>query len=181
MRRQAGFTLIELLITISVVGLLVAVAVPNFKTTIQNNRLVSQGNDLLGAFLYARSQAISLSKTVTVCASSDGASCSTDWSQGWIICQEAAAATTDCSGSSTILRKHEALSGSNTVYSSLGGGVSFVSSGQTVAGTANGYINICDSRGANYGRSLWINSTGFTRLSTTPGKKLDGTSLSCTS
>src|SRR4051812_29790402 len=72
MKHMSGFTLIELLVTITVAGILMTVAIPSFKLSIQNGRLVSQGNDLLGTFLYARSQAIATNADIVVCASTDG-------------------------------------------------------------------------------------------------------------
>ena len=185
MKRASGFTLIELMVTIAVLSILIVVAVPNFRTTIQNNRLVTQANDLLGTLLYARSQALTNSATtggnITVCASSDGSSClsgATSWKNGWIVCQEPDTTTTDCSGA-TVLRVHPALSGENTLYGGgVGAAVSYSKSGFT---TSNGYFGLCDSRGASYGRAIYLSATGEARVSPTVGKELDGsTSVVCT-
>lgn len=180
MGTQSGFTLVELLVTMTVAAILTAIAVPNFKLTFQNNRLISQSNELLGSLLYARSEAITLNQDITICASSDGATCGTAWASGWIVCQDQVTPTavTDCSGASTILRAHAALTGGNTLTSSFGGSVVFQSGGVITAGTA-GTFSLCDSRLATYGRSLWLTITGAPRLSTTAGKRLDGASMSC--
>src|SRR5437879_8006196 len=45
-----GFTLTELMVTLAVAGILMAVAVPNMRTFIQNNRLSAASNDLLRSF-----------------------------------------------------------------------------------------------------------------------------------
>lgn len=174
MRKQSGFTLIELLVTMVVAGVLVGLAVPNFKLTFQNNRLIAQSNDLLGAMLYARSEAIELNTNVTICASSDGATCSTGgyWSQGWITTYVDPTSTTQ------ILRIEPQLSGNNTLTSTLGGNIVFQSSGSITA-TNYGTFSLCDSRGPTYGRSLWITVTGLARLSTTPGKMLNGAAMGC--
>lgn len=172
MKRQSGFTLIELLVTITVASILATIAIPSFKLTFQNNRLVSQANDILGAMIYARSEAVALNQTVSVCASSDGVNCGTAWASGWIIGYAPTGTTF-----TTILRKHEALSGNNTLTSTLGGTVTFLSSGLS-GGT--GYFSLCDSRGPSFGRSLYLSANGFARLSTTSGKQIDGaTSMSC--
>ena len=174
MRSQTGFTLIELLITMVVVGVLVTVAVPSFKLTFQNNRMVSQSNELLGALIYARSEAIELNTNVKICASSDGATCSTggNWAQGWIT------SYVDPTSTTQILRARPALSGNNTLTSSFGANVVFQNNGSITAAGA-GTFSLCDARGATFGRSLWITITGLPRLSTTPGKKIDGTAMSC--
>ncbi|HSN00539.1 MAG TPA: GspH/FimT family pseudopilin [Rudaea sp.] len=181
MRKQSGFTLIEALVTMTVAVILTAMAAPSFKLTFQNNRMISQSNDLLGALVYARSEAIELNQNVTICASSDGKTCGTSWAQGWIVCQDDDATppgVTDCSGASTVLRVHGALSGNNTLTSTFGGSVVFQKSGTTTA-TGDGTFSICDSRGAGSGSSLWLTLTGLARLSTTPGKMIDGNALTC--
>lgn len=85
-KRQTGFTLVELLVTMAVAAILLAVAVPSFRSTILSNRLTSTTNDLVGTLAQARSEAIKRGTRVTVCMSADGASCATTgtWAQGWI-------------------------------------------------------------------------------------------------
>ena len=67
-QRQGAFTLIELLITISVLGVLMAIALPNLRDFIVGNRLSSNVNGFIGALNYARSEAIVRNKQVIVCA-----------------------------------------------------------------------------------------------------------------
>lgn len=176
MSKQAGFTLIELLVTMTVAVILTAVAVPSFKLTFQNNRLVSQSNDLLGAMLYARSEAIALNTNVTVCSSTDTVTgvCTTSaaWAGGWIT------KYTDNTGTVQILRMEPAISGGNTLTSTFGASVVFQPAGTLTAG-APGTFSLCDSRGASSGRSLSLTSTGIARVSTTVGKQINGTSLTC--
>ncbi|WP_219062592.1 GspH/FimT family pseudopilin [Pseudomonas sp. UMAB-08] len=56
--RSKGFSLIELLVTVSVVGILAAIAVPNFQSSIQNSKADSEVSDLQRALNYARMEAI---------------------------------------------------------------------------------------------------------------------------
>jgi len=53
---------------------------------LQDNRLATANNDLVGSINLARSTAVSRGETASICASSNGTSCtSTSWEQGWIV------------------------------------------------------------------------------------------------
>jgi len=57
-RRAKGFSLIELLVTVSLVGILAAIAVPNFSSMMQKSRADSEVSDLQRALNFARLEAI---------------------------------------------------------------------------------------------------------------------------
>lgn len=86
-----GFTLIELMVTISVLAIVLAVAVPSFQDMVRRNRLTSDTNNLVSALATARSEAIKRGSVVTVCKTSnpDAATptCATgaSWANGWIV------------------------------------------------------------------------------------------------
>jgi type IV fimbrial biogenesis protein FimT len=84
---QRGFTLMELMVAVTVLAILLGLAVPTFRETIQMNRIVAQNNDFISTLNFARSEAIKRSDTVAVCPSTDGLTCAgavADWSTGWI-------------------------------------------------------------------------------------------------
>jgi type IV fimbrial biogenesis protein FimT len=66
-RRQSGFTLMELMVSITVLGILTALAVPSFTSMINRNRLATQSNELLSAIQYARMEAVRSNAKVTFC------------------------------------------------------------------------------------------------------------------
>jgi|GEM_PF-190272 len=66
--RPAGFTLVELMVTIVVLAVLAAIALPNFRSLIQRNAVSTQVNGLLAALQYARSEAITTRSFVSLCA-----------------------------------------------------------------------------------------------------------------
>lgn len=84
-RRATGFTLVELMVVIAVAGILTALALPSFSTSIRNSRLAGATNEFIGAVNLARSEAVKTNRGGTICASSNGTSCSTDWGAGWIV------------------------------------------------------------------------------------------------
>ena len=83
--RNSGLTLIELLITVAIVGVLIASATPSMTEFIQNNRAVTQVNELHTSLSLARNEAIKRNSNITVCRSSNGTTCSGAWQNGWIV------------------------------------------------------------------------------------------------
>ena len=88
MNRQKGFTLVELLITMVVVSILLATAVPSFMQFIKNNRVTGQSNSFVVSTQMARNEAVKRGAGTIICAANadmDACSGSNDWSTGWII------------------------------------------------------------------------------------------------
>jgi len=67
-----------------VLAILLGLAVPAFNQFIQNNRLASQANEMVGALQFARTEALKRGVWTEVCASDDGENCSGDFADGWI-------------------------------------------------------------------------------------------------
>lgn len=88
LRKQHAFTLVELLITMVVVAIVAAIAVPNFKSQLARNSSDVLGQDIIVALQLARTEAIKRSAYVSLCSSSDGLVCSDDaagWTNGFIV------------------------------------------------------------------------------------------------
>jgi len=86
--RSRGFSLLELMITITVMAILLAIAVPSFRDVIHRNEVSSASNALLASVSYARSESITRSQLVSMCPSADGASCTstgTAFEPGWLV------------------------------------------------------------------------------------------------
>lgn len=78
--------MIELLITLVVLGILVAVAVPSFNNFLLNSRTSTLANDLTGAVNFARSEAVKRAVAVQVCPGLDETDCAAgDWEDGWLV------------------------------------------------------------------------------------------------
>lgn len=65
-KKSLGFTLLEVLITMTIIGILTAVATPSFITFIKRDRLVTNSNQLHSVFKFARSEAIKRNQSVSL-------------------------------------------------------------------------------------------------------------------
>lgn len=94
-RRMTGFTVVELMITLVIGAILLAIAIPNFTSMVQASRAQSMADDFASALNFTRTESLKLGTRVTICASSDGSSCTGAWNEGWIIFQDYAATDKD--------------------------------------------------------------------------------------
>lgn len=143
-----GFTLVELMVTLAVAAILLTMAVPSFRTTIQNNRLIAEANDFVTALHLARSEAIKRNTPVTMCKSADGTACTTAgaWEQGWIVFVDGNNNTSHDAGED-ILRVRGAAGGSITFRGSTGvaDSISYLASGMTTLDDPETLV-LCDDR-----------------------------------
>lgn len=151
MNRENGFTLIELIVALAVLAVLTALAVPSFRETMQNNRLVTRSNDIVTALNLARSEAIKRGEVVNV--SANGA----NWNSGILV----------RTASGTDIRVFPAFTGNITVTAALTT-ISFQPNGtaSTFTTTFATTFSVCDSsRTGETGRTVNVNAIG--RISTT--------------
>lgn len=78
--RNQGFTLIELLITLTVLAIVLAIAVPTFTSSLESIRQRTQINQLLADLNFARSRAITTQHPVSLCAGATGCENLAIWS-----------------------------------------------------------------------------------------------------
>lgn len=85
-QEKYGFTLVELLVLLAILGIVTSFAIPSYTGFMTENRLSNQNTSLMLDFIFARGEAATRGKRITVCQSSDGASCSNvGWGAGRII------------------------------------------------------------------------------------------------
>lgn len=136
-RSPAGFGLIELMVTIAIVAILTAIALPSYQQSIKLNRVATDTNDFLSAINTARSEAVSRGRPITVCASTNGTACdgtgTADWSNGWIVFTDygtTGVVEAGAPSSDAVLRVWGKVHTRDTL-TSVGGGIGYISFGRT--------------------------------------------------
>lgn len=86
-RHQPGFTLIELMVTVSVLAVLVAIAVPSMAGLMRQWALNASAETFAADLRLARSTATRLSRPVTVCPHEGQIACTQGnrWEAGWMV------------------------------------------------------------------------------------------------
>jgi type IV fimbrial biogenesis protein FimT len=161
--RTRGFTLIEMLMTIAIASILMGLAIPSFRYITNSNRIASELNGLLGDLQLARAEAIKDGRPVTVCQSSDGASCtnSTGWQGGWIVFSDPTNVGVYDAGE-IYIRKQKLFSGTDTFVASNNVSVITFNREGYAIGMPNGtLLSLHDSSNNNaWTRCLLINISG---------------------
>lgn len=85
--RGRGFTLLEMMVTLVLLSLLLALAVPPLGELVARNRAQAVAGVLVASLFLARTEAVKRNQRITLCKSPDGAVCALDgdWAQGWLV------------------------------------------------------------------------------------------------
>jgi type IV fimbrial biogenesis protein FimT len=90
-KHATGYTLIELMAVLAIASTLLVVAIPMFRTQVQNGYMSAAATDLLSTFMSAKAQAIGRNYPVTVCISNNAPDpadldCANNgqWEDGWL-------------------------------------------------------------------------------------------------
>ena len=167
---QRGYTLVELMVSIGVLTILGAVALPGMESIMLNNSRVSLTNEFVNSLHVARSEAATRNQRVTMCASSNGTSCgnSSAWKNGWIVFNDVDLSGAP-GGADELIIKHVQSDGEiDIVPNTFSNSITYRPNGRAMAATIaenSGEFTFCDRRGAEHARVLVVGGNGRPQLS----------------
>lgn len=166
MRKFSGFSLIELMIAVGLVAVFASLAIPSFQTLVANNRQTAQLNDMISSLNYARTEAVRRGSPVTVCSSSDFATCNggVNWHNGWIVVFNPGIAGEE------ILNVYQGFEGANTLVTT-GSAIArfdYQPTGFRATGAGAVTLALCDPRGLEFASQIQISPSGRPAADKTP-------------
>lgn len=159
-----GFTAFELLVSMAVAAILMATAVPSFKSYTWNLRLKTGIEALRTDLNLARNRAISMNATTVVCPVSDPTAnieltCAavSEWQQGWMVFADTNE-DRQRQPVEPILKKTGGIEFLNISSSLARNALRFYPNG--TAPGSNATVVFCDRRGAAYGGKISLSNSG---------------------
>ena len=174
-RKPDGFTLPEMLITVSIISIVLATAVPSISSAIKDNRLVTQLNAVMADIYLARSEAAKRDTRVILCRSGNTAaavpSCSGNsgiWTSGYLVFADDGNYSNNIydAGTDTLLRVVPPAADGIKLRTNWtwNRNLEFNPDGSTNEGGALAVMSICDDRGKPDGRQIQVAPNGIPRM-----------------
>jgi type IV fimbrial biogenesis protein FimT len=159
---QQGFSLLELMFTITVAGILVAIAVPAFSTFVRGSLVSGSARNFVVDFALARNEAVLRATTVSVCTSTDLANCdASGWNSGRLVFVDGGAIGT-VDGGDQILSVTQPLNSTLTTTASGVAGTNLISYSALGRLTGVGQITVCTT--GQEQRNINIRASGSATL-----------------
>lgn len=160
--RNGGFTLVELLVAVLVLAIVVGMAAPAVSRLRQNTTIKTVSNTFASDLTWMRSKVTGLGNPITMCPSTDGATCGGTWNSGRIIFSDLNGDGSVTAGKDTVLQVRTAAGSTNNITVTGFGGsgtyIQYKADGSTAAG---GTILYCDSsHSGTYGIKQTVLASG---------------------
>jgi type IV fimbrial biogenesis protein FimT len=159
LRKQRGFTLMELLVTVSVLVITLAIAVPALSGFVRSSQLSGTQTELIGALMLARSEATKRGAQVGVAAVTPASGA--EFTNGWTVWVDANNDGVVDAGE-TIVRQYPARKNNVTIRTVAGQTVaSFKATGFSTAQVA---FKICSTVAPTRGYQVQLDPVGLTDI-----------------
>ena len=170
-----GYTLPEILITLGVISILLALAVPSLSSTIKDNRLAGTLNSLLVDIHFARSEAVKRDVRVIMCRSQNpnlpAPTCSGNdrtWTTGYIIFADDGNYLNNSydNGTDILLRRGQAATNGVKIRTNwtMNNNLEFNPNGTTNEAGGTAEMSICDDRREARGRNIVVAPSGIPKM-----------------
>jgi len=146
----------EILIAMVIAAVLLSVAVPSLTSFIKNNRILAETNNFMTVIKTARTEAMTLRTTITVCRTSDNINC--DGTGDNFIAFTDANTADLVDGTDVIIQRTTIDTSLLTIGYDGGNSIRFDSRGRAIG--SSGTIMVCDDRGNDYRRGITIEPIG---------------------
>jgi len=162
---KKGFTLIELIIVLSMISILTAYGLPNYRTFKQNQTMTTEINRLSSTINFARSQSIIIGQHVILCSTTSFTACdgNSQWHKGWMVFIDQNRNRTFDGEDRMLLNENSMNKDLQAVASVHRPKIRFDATG--FAPGTNLTIRFCDNRGAENGKAIIVSNVGRPRIS----------------
>jgi len=167
-----GFTVIELMVTVGVVAILLAIAVPSISSMVKGNRLSTQVNMVMADIHLARSESVKRGVRVIMCRSASPnnttptcGGTAQDWSTGYLIFTGEDGNSTYQAGTDTLIRRGQPTQDGVDLHTNTtcNNNLEINPSGTlNEGGTA--IFAVCDERNEAHGKQITIPLSGIPRM-----------------
>lgn len=161
--KKHGFTLVEALTVLAVMSIVLAIAVPSFRSIRERWAAAEAMHSLSAALAQARLSAVIRGVPVTLCPSSDGMNCRKDrvWDEGWIVYQDAGRLPNPATRADVLWTEQRSPAAVAIRSSSGRHRIRFQATG--FAGGNNASLRVCTRRSGRLVASVVINLAGRAR------------------
>lgn len=175
----AGYTLLEIMVALAVIVILATLTAPSFQDSLLRNSREAAMLELMSALALARSEAVTQSRTLTICRSLDQATCAgssgDDWDSGWIIFTDSGVAG-EVNANDTLVAVQGPGKQQTTIIlqtssnSNIAGDYLQFDTSGFLKSASTSYFRFCPSdTDVTNARAIWLSHTGRSTLSTDGG------------
>ncbi len=143
--KNRGFTIIELMVTIAIVSVIAAIAMPNLNAFLVRMRVDNEVSEMHRLLLTARNNAINSGLDTTVCPLDGGSTCTNNWKGTISVFTNASGVANKMDGTDTLIKIKEAIKANDKLELTIDGElpnddtiemITYTPTGRTLTGTA---------------------------------------------